>query len=101
MIEADNMNELRQAGDKLKDKVKSGIVMVAADIGGKTSFIITLTKDIVSKVVTANILMKNIAPLLDAKGGGRDDMAQAGGGNSDKLKDFEIRAEEKLKEILS
>ena len=100
VIEADNMNELRQAGDKLKDKVKSGIVMVAADINGKTSFIITLTKDVVSKVVTANILMKNIAPLLDAKGGGRDDMAQAGGGNSDKLKDFEIKAEEKLKEIL-
>lgn len=100
VIDAGNMNELRQAGDKLKDKVKSGIVMVAADIGGKTSFIITLTKDIVSKVVTANILMKNIAPLLDAKGGGRDDMAQAGGGNSDRLKDFEIKAEEKLKEIL-
>ena len=100
VIDAGNMNELRQAGDKLKDKVKSGIVMVAADIGGKTSFIITLTKDIVSKVVTANILMKNIAPLLDAKGGGRDDMAQAGGGNSDKLKDFEIKAEEKLREIL-
>ena len=100
VIDADNMNELRQAGDKLKDKVKSGIVMVAADIGGKTSFIITLTKDVVSKVVTANILMKNIAPLLDAKGGGRDDMAQAGGGNSDKLKEFEAKAEEKLKEIL-
>ncbi len=101
VIDADNMNELRQAGDKLKDKVKSGIVMVAADIGGKTSFIITLTKDIVSKVATANILMKNIAPLLDAKGGGRDDMAQAGGGNSDKLKEFEAKAEEKLKEILA
>ena len=101
VIDADNMNELRQAGDKLKDKVKSGIVMVAADIGGKTSFIITLTKDVVSKVVTANILMKNIAPLLDAKGGGRDDMAQAGGGNSDKLKEFEAKAEEKLKEILA
>ena len=101
VIDAGNMNELRQAGDKLKDKVKSGIVMVAADIGGKTSFIITLTKDVVSKVVTANILMKNIAPLLDAKGGGRDDMAQAGGGNSDKLKEFEAKAEEKLKEILA
>ena len=101
VIDADNMNELRQAGDKLKDKVKSGIVMVAADIGGKTSFIITLTKDVVSKAVTANILMKNIAPLLDAKGGGRDDMAQAGGGNSDKLKEFEAKAEEKLKEILA
>lgn len=100
VIDADNMNDLRQAGDKLKDKVKSGIVMVAANVGGKVSFIITLTKDAVTKTLNANVLMKNIAPLLDAKGGGRNDMAQAGGGNVDKLEGFEEKAEEKLKEIL-
>jgi alanyl-tRNA synthetase len=73
------MNQLRNMADNLKQKLGSGIIVLAASIGGKASFIAGVTKDLVEKGYHAGKLVKEVASRCGGGGGGRPDMAQAGG----------------------
>jgi len=71
--------DLRTAGDRLRDKLGSGIVVLGAEIDGKPSLIALVTPDVVAKGVKAGDLVRESAVHIDGKGGGRPDLAEAGG----------------------
>jgi len=69
---------LRETMDKLKDKLKSAVIVLASTAGGKVSLIAGVTADLTAKV-KAGELVNFVAQQVGGKGGGRADMAQAGG----------------------
>jgi len=75
---------LRETLDKLKDKLKSAAIVLAAADGGKVSLIAGVTGDLTSKL-KAGDLVNFVAQQVGGKGGGRPDMAQAGGTSPEKL----------------
>ena len=70
--------------DKLKDKLKSAVIVLAAVGEGKVSLIAGVTADLIAKV-KAGELVNFVAQQVGGKGGGRPDMAQAGGTEPSKL----------------
>ena len=77
---------LMDAADKLKNQLGEAVVMLATVEDGKIVLIAGVTKSI-SKQFPAGELMKDIAQKVDGKGGGRPDMAQGGGTNTEKLEE--------------
>jgi alanyl-tRNA synthetase len=79
------MDELRTAVDAAVDKLQTGgIVLAASATEGKVSLVCRLTADLVGKY-KAGALIREVAKVVDGSGGGRDDMAQAGGKNPAKI----------------
>ncbi len=76
-----DMNGLRDLGDQLKDKLGEGVVVLASDMDGKVNLIAMVTDGAMSKGAHAGNLIKGIAGLVGGGGGGRPNMAQAGGKN--------------------
>ena len=74
-----DMNALRNLGDDLKAKIGSGVVILASDMDGKVNLIVMATDDAVSAGAHAGNIVKKIAPMVGGGGGGRPNMAQAGG----------------------
>jgi alanyl-tRNA synthetase len=75
---------LRDFGDKLRDKLASGIILLGSKAGEKVMLLCMVTKDLVGKYHAGNII-KELAPLVGGSGGGRPDMAQAGGSQPENL----------------
>ncbi len=75
---------LRDFGDKLRDKMESGIILLGSKAGEKALLLCMITKDLVGKYHAGNII-KKLAPLVGGSGGGRPDMAQAGGTQPENL----------------
>ena len=80
---ADN-TALRETLDKLKDKLKSAAIVLAAKGDGKVSLVAGVTADLTSKI-KAGELVNFVAQQVGGKGGGRPDMAQAGGTQPENL----------------
>ena len=80
-----DMNGMRALGDQLRDKLKSGVVALgAATEDGKVSLLVVVTKDLTGKI-KAGDLIKVLAAEVGGTGGGRPEMAQAGGKDPSKL----------------
>jgi alanyl-tRNA synthetase len=84
MLEGADINALRETMDKLKDKLKSAAVVLASVLDGKVTLIAGVTPDLISKV-KAGELVNMVALQVGGKGGGRPDMAQAGGTQPENL----------------
>jgi alanyl-tRNA synthetase len=80
----DSPKTLREMGDKIRDKLGSGIVVLGGEYQGKAALLAMVTKDVVENYKAGNII-REVAVIVGGKGGGRPDMAQAGGPNPDKL----------------
>lgn len=89
-----NMELLREAVDKLRDQMGSGVAALGSVNEGKVSFVVGVTKDLTSKI-QAGSLIKTIATLTGGSGGGRPDMAQAGGKDASKI-DQALEAGERM-----
>ncbi|MBI3399142.1 MAG: alanine--tRNA ligase [Deltaproteobacteria bacterium] len=85
-VEAINPDELRQMADILRAKINSGIVVLGSKSNGKAFILAAVTEDLSNKF-NASSIIKELAPIIDGKGGGKADMAQAGGNNPAGLKD--------------
>ena len=96
-----DMNALRTLGDDLKEKIGSGVVVLASDMGGKVNLIVTVTDDAVKAGAHAGKIIKEAAALVGGGGGGRPNMAQAGGKNPAGIKDALAKAVELAKEQLA
>ncbi len=83
-IDGVDAKSLREAMDQLKDKLKSAAIVLAAVEGGKVTLIAGVTADLTGKV-KAGELVNHVAQQVGGKGGGRADMAQAGGTDPSKL----------------
>ncbi len=82
-----NINDLRSLSDDIK-KDNKGVAMVFAAVSGeKVTFLVSLTDDIVEKGYHAGNMIKQIAKIAGGGGGGKADMAQAGGKDVSKVKD--------------
>jgi alanyl-tRNA synthetase len=77
-VEVDDAKVLRDTGDQLRDKLGSGVVVLAGTGGAEVKLVAMVTKDLVGKV-SAGKLLGEIAGLLGGRAGGRPDMAQGGG----------------------
>ncbi|MBW1637072.1 MAG: alanine--tRNA ligase, partial [Deltaproteobacteria bacterium] len=99
-IPLDSPKTLREVGDKVRDTMKSGIAVLGGSIKGKVA-LLTIVSDDLTERVKAGDLVNRVAKIVGGKGGGRPDMAQAGGPMVDKL-DEAIRSIPRLvSEILS
>jgi alanyl-tRNA synthetase len=83
-LDSADAKTLRETLDKLKDKLKSAAVVLASTAGGKVSLIAGVTPDLTASV-KAGDLVNFVAQQVGGKGGGRADMAQAGGTDVSKL----------------
>jgi alanyl-tRNA synthetase len=83
-VSVDNPAALRELADRLKENIKSGIVVLGSVNGPKAFLIVVVTKDLTDRFHAGNVI-KQIAPTVGGSGGGRPDMAQAGGTQPDKL----------------
>ena len=76
-----DMNGLRELGDQLKEKLGEGVIVIASAADGKVNLMATATEGVLKQGVHAGNLIKGIAGLVGGGGGGRPNMAQAGGKN--------------------
>ena len=78
-VDGVDMNGLRELGDQLKEKIGDGIVVIASNVDGKVNLMATATDAAMKAGAHAGNLIKEIAKLVGGGGGGRPNMAQAGG----------------------
>jgi len=83
-VENMDPKDLRDFGDKLRDNIKSGILALGLVKDDKVSLIVMVTKDLTAKYHAGN-LIKEMAAILGGTGGGKPDLAQAGGKDPSKL----------------
>jgi alanyl-tRNA synthetase len=86
-------NALRELADKLRDKLGRGVVALGSEADGKAILLVAVTKDLTAKV-KAGDLVKDAAKLVGGKGGGKPDLAQAGGPDAAGLDKALARIEE-------
>jgi alanyl-tRNA synthetase len=84
-VQASDMNNLRNMADDLKQKIGSAVILLGSVNEGKVNLIAAVTKDLIDKGYHAGKLIKEVATRCGGGGGGRPDMAQAGGKDPEKL----------------
>ncbi|GAA0327245.1 alanine--tRNA ligase [Oceanobacillus oncorhynchi subsp. oncorhynchi] len=84
-VDVKDMNQLRSMGDELKQKIESGVILLAAVNNNKVQLIAGVTKDLMKQNLHAGNLVKQAAAICGGGGGGRPDMAQAGGKDPSKV----------------
>ena len=99
-VEGVDMNGLRDLGDQLKDKLGEGVVVIASSANDKVNLIAMATDGAMAKGAHAGNLIKGIAGLVGGGGGGRPNMAQAGGKNPAGIPDAIAKVAEVLAEQL-
>ena len=95
------MNELRNLGDKLKNDVDEGMVVLASDVDGKVNLLCMAGDTALKAGAHAGNIIKAIAALVGGGGGGRPNIAQAGGKNPAGIKDALDKAKEEFKSQLA
>ena len=97
-VEGVDMNGLRDLGDQLKEKLGEGVIVLASSANDKVNLIAMATDAAMAQGAHAGNLIKGIAGLVGGGGGGRPNMAQAGGKNPAGIPDAIAKAEEILAE---
>ena len=92
----ESMDALRATADNWKQTTPSDVLVLAANLGEKVNLLVAASPDAIAKGVKAGDLIKAIAPAVGGGGGGRPDMAQAGGKNPAGIKDAFAQATEWL-----
>jgi alanyl-tRNA synthetase len=99
-LSATSAEQAREAIDILKKKAKSAAIVLGFAEEENATLLAGVTDDLVKKGISAGDIVKQIAPLVDGGGGGRPQMAQAGGKNPDKIDDALAKAADIIKEKL-
>lgn len=99
-IPLDSPKTLREVGDKVRDGLGSGVVVLGGAINGKAAILALVSKDLTGQIKAGELVSK-VAQVVGGKGGGRPDMAQAGGPMVDKLTEAMKSVPAAVREILS
>ena len=91
---------LRALVDQHRDRIKSGVVVLAAPSDDKVSIVVGVTADLTKKV-TAGQVVKELAPIVGGKGGGRPDFAEAGGKDPSKIGEMLASARAVVEKLIS
>ena len=87
MLDTRDKKDLREAGDLIKKKIQSGIIVLGTEREeGKSNVIVMVTDDLVNQGYDAGRIIQPVAEAINGHGGGKKHFAQAGGSNTDKLK---------------
>ena len=73
--------ELNDLGNTLMDRMQSGVILLCVIEGGHCQLLIKVSSDLVERGIHANTLIKTLSEFIEGKGGGKKEMAQAGGKN--------------------
>jgi alanyl-tRNA synthetase len=91
---------LRGLSDTLRDRLGSGVVVIASEYDGKVALVVSVSKDLTARVKAGN-LVKELAPIVGGGGGGRPDFAEAGGKVPGKIDELLAAAPAALKKALA
>ncbi|HEX8960579.1 MAG TPA: alanine--tRNA ligase [Geobacteraceae bacterium] len=95
-VEKADPKGLRELADTLKERLGSGVIALGSESGGKATLLVAVTNDLTGRF-KAGDLVKALAPVIGGSGGGKPDLAQAGGSQPDKL----AEALEKIHTLIS
>ncbi len=93
-VQAGSMDALRSTADELKAKLPEAVLVLGAAMDDKVNFVVAVPQELVKKGFHAGKLVKEVAAVCGGGGGGRPDMAQAGGKDASKLGEALAKAEE-------
>ncbi len=96
-----DINNLREIGDKLKQKLGSGVIVLASFKDDKVNFVVMATDDVVKKGIHAGNIIKETAKIAGGKGGGRPNMAQAGAKDVTKIDNALLKSKEIIQQQLN
>jgi alanyl-tRNA synthetase len=82
-----DMDGLRSIADDMKNRIESGVIVLGAATGEKVSFVVAVTKDLNGRGIQAGKIVKEVAAVTGGGGGGRPELAQAGGKDVTKLQE--------------
>jgi alanyl-tRNA synthetase len=99
LVPLDSPKTLREIGDKVRDRLQSGVIVLGGEFEGKAALLAMVSKDLTGRI-KAGDLINRVATLVGGKGGGRPDMAQAGGTMPDKLDEAVGRVVPLVRELL-
>ncbi len=95
-VDMDDPKGLRELADTLKDRIGSGVIAIGTEKDGKATLLVAVTKDLTGRFRAGDII-KGLAPIIGGSGGGKPELAQAGGSRPEKLGE----ALEKLYELVA
>ncbi|MEJ7837245.1 MAG: alanine--tRNA ligase [Thermomicrobiales bacterium] len=84
-VEVESKDGLRQLADRLRDSLQSGVIALGAIVDGKPSLLIAVTADQVAAGIKAGDIVRQAVVHIDGRGGGRPELAEAGGKNPEGL----------------
>ena len=96
-----DVDGLRQMADRFRDRAQSGVAVLATVKNEKPLLIAVVTKDLIPRGIKAGDIVREVAKKVGGGGGGRPDMAQAGGRDPDKLPDALASVPELVAQALS
>jgi len=83
-VQVEDIKGLRDLSDTLKDHLGEGVIVLGADIGGKANLLVAVSRELSAKIKAGDII-KQLAPLVGGSGGGKPELAQAGGSQPEKI----------------
>jgi len=86
-VPASNMESLRHAGDLVKERVGSAVIVLGAVFNNRPNFVVMVAPDLVARGLNAGDIVKRVAAVTGGSGGGRPELGQAGGKDKGKLDD--------------
>jgi alanyl-tRNA synthetase len=100
-VEAPNRDTLLKIGDRLRDQVGSGVVVLGTLLDGQPALVAMVTKDLIPNGLDAGKLIRSIVPVIGGRGGGRPELAQGGGTDATKLDDALAAARSAIHDLAS
>ena len=100
LVPSADMNGLRDLADQMKEKYSDGVFVLCSEAGGKVNLVVMCADDAVSKGAQAGNIIKKLAPMVGGGGGGRPNMAQAGGKDPSGIDNMLSSAQSILEEML-
>ncbi len=86
-VDAGSKDLLRQLGDRVRDRLDSGVIVLGTVIDGRPSLLSMVTPDLITRGVRAGDVVREAATIIEGRGGGRPELAEAGGKDPSKLDD--------------
>lgn len=94
-VQVEDIKGLRDLSDTLKEKIGEGVILLGAAIDGKANLLVAVTKDL-SSSLKAGDLIKRLAPIVGGSGGGKPELAQAGGSKPESIAEALVEAKKIL-----
>lgn len=90
-VQVADVKALRDLADQLRDKLESGVLVLGAELDGKANLLVAVTRDLTDRFKAGELVGK-LAPIVGGRGGGKPELAQAGGSQPEKLAEALIAA---------